>query len=253
MMDIILVIMIYIEGTLPVGGLSSSAAVILTYLNAVCIANDIQITRPEIISNAIWAERNYIGVNVGKLDQSCEVYCRKNGLLFLDTLDDSNEIIPVSSNMKPFEIMIVFGGKERQLAGSAYNTRVDECKAAAYALQAYAGMDYGNYKDTYLRNVPIGVYLQYKDRLPENWRKRAEHFYGERQRVKDGIKAWKKGDIEEFGQLMFQSRRSSIELYETGSDNLRDLQDIFENTDGIYGGRFSGVHCHLMYMCCIFP
>ena len=137
--------------------------------------------------------------------------------------------------MKPFEIMIVFGGKERQLAGSAYNTRVDECKAAAYALQAYAGMDYGNYKDTYLRNVPIGVYLQYKDRLPENWRKRAEHFYGERQRVKDGIKAWKKGDIEEFGQLMFQSRRSSIELYETGSDNLRDLQDIFENTDGIYG------------------
>jgi len=52
--------MIYIEGTLPVGGLSSSAAVILTYLNAVCIANDIQITRPEIISNAIWAERNYI-------------------------------------------------------------------------------------------------------------------------------------------------------------------------------------------------
>ena len=64
-----------IEGTLPVGGLSSSAAVILTYLNAVCIANDIQITRPEIISNAIWAERNYIGVNVGKLDQSCEVYC----------------------------------------------------------------------------------------------------------------------------------------------------------------------------------
>ena len=229
-----------IEGTLPVGGLSSSAAVILTYLNAVCIANDIQITRPEIISNAIWAERNYIGVNVGKLDQSCEVYCRKNGLLFLDTLDDSNEIIPVSSNMNPFEIMIVFGGKERQLAGSAYNTRVDECKAAAYALQAYAGMDYGNYKDTYLRNVPIGVYLQYKDRLPENWRKRAEHFYGERQRVKDGIKAWKKGDIEEFGQLMFQSGRSSIELYETGSDNLRDLQDIFENTDGIYGGRFSG-------------
>lgn len=99
-------------------------------------------------------------------------------------------------------------------------TRVDECKAA------YAGMDYGNYKDTYLRNVSIGVYLQYKDRLPENWRKRAEYFYDERQRVKDGIKAWKKGDIEEFGQLMFQSGRSSIELYETGSDNLRDLQDI---------------------------
>lgn len=229
-----------IEGTLPVGGLSSSAAVILTYLNALCIANDIQITRPEIISNAIWAERNYIGVNVGKLDQSCEVYCRRNGLLFLDTLDDSNEIIPVSAKMKPFEIMIVFGGKERQLAGSAYNTRVDECKSAAYALQAYAGMDYGKFNDTYLRNVPVGVFMEYKDRLPENWRKRAEHFYGEKQRVKDGIKAWKKGDIDAFGALMFQSGRSSIELYETGSENLKALQDIFECTDGIYGGRFSG-------------
>lgn len=229
-----------IEGTLPVGGLSSSAAVILTYLNALCIANDIQITRPEIISNAIWAERNYIGVNVGKLDQSCEIYCRKNGLLYLDTFDDSNEIIPVNPIMKPFEIMIVFGGKERQLAGSAYNTRVDECKSAAYALQAFAGMDYGNFKDTYLRDVPVGVYLEYKDRLPENWRKRADHFFGERQRVKDGVKAWKKGDIDKFGQLMFESGRSSIELYETGSENLKDLQDIFESVDGIYGGRFSG-------------
>lgn len=229
-----------IEGTLPVGGLSSSAAVILTYLNALCVANGIQITKPELINNAIWAERNYIGVNVGKLDQSCEVYCRKNGLLYLDTLDDSNEIIPINSKMKPFEIMIVFGGKERQLAGSAYNIRVDECKAAAYALKAFSCMDYGECRDTYLRDVPYGVYLEYRDRLPENWRKRADHFYGEKRRVRDGIKAWKDGNIEDFGKLMFESGRSSIELYETGSENLKVLQDIFESIDGIYGGRFSG-------------
>ena len=229
-----------IEGTLPVGGLSSSASVILTYLNALCIANDIKITQSEIVSNALWAEHNYIGVKVGKLDQSCEVYCRKNGLLFMDTYDNSIEIIPVSPVMKPFEIMIIFGGKERQLAGSAYNTRVDECKAAAYKLQALAGLDYVKCKDIVMRNVSEGVFMEYKDRLPENLRKRAEHFFNERQRVKDGVKAWKDGDIEKFGQLIFQSGRSSIELYETGSDNLKDLQDIFENADGIYGGRFSG-------------
>lgn len=229
-----------IEGTLPVGGLSSSAAVILTYLNAICIANNINMTKAEIINNAIWAEREYIGVNVGKLDQSCEVYCKKNGLLYLDTLDDSNEIIPINKNMKPFEIMIIFGGKERQLAGSAYNIRVDECKAAAYALQAFADMDYGNFKDSFLRNVPVGIYNQYKSKLPENWRKRAEHFYGEKRRVKDGVKAWREGDIDKFGQLMFESGRSSIELYETGSENLKDLQDILERTEGVYGARFSG-------------
>ena len=66
-----------IEGTLPIGGLSSSAAVILTYLNALCKANRIAMTRVELINMAIWEERNYIGVNVGKLDQSCEVYCKK--------------------------------------------------------------------------------------------------------------------------------------------------------------------------------
>ena len=75
-----------IEGTLPVGGLSSSAAVILTYLRAVCQVNEIHLTQRELISNAVQVERSYIGVNVGKLDQSCEVYSKKDHLLFLDCL-----------------------------------------------------------------------------------------------------------------------------------------------------------------------
>lgn len=171
-----------IEGALPIGGLSSSAAVILTYLNALCKANDISMTRIELINMAIWEERNYIGVNVGKLDQSCEVYCRRDSLLMLDTLDDSNEIIPIRENMPEFEIMVIFSGLERRLAGSAYNTRVDECKAAAYALQAFGGMEYGKYADTYLRDVPIGIFKEYGERLPENWKKRAKHYYAEQQR-----------------------------------------------------------------------
>lgn len=229
-----------VEGTLPVGGLSSSAAVILTYLNALCKANAIPVTRSELISLAIWTERNYIGVNVGKLDQSCEMYCKENSLLVLDTKDDSNEIIPIPDNMPAFEIMIVFSGLERKLAGSAYNMRVDECKSAAYALQAFSSMEYGKYADTYLRNVPFGIYEEYKEKLPENWQKRAQHFYEEQRRVRDGIKAWRKGDLCAFGQLVFESGRSSIELYETGSKELAALQEIFEQVDGIYGGRFSG-------------
>lgn len=229
-----------VEGELPIGGLSSSAAVIITYLNALCIANHIKMTRIELINMAIWEERNYIGVKVGKLDQSCEVYCKKDSLLLLDTMDDSNEIIPLSDNMPPFEIMIVFSGLERNLAGSIYNVRVDECKSASFALKAYSGMEYGRYEDTYLRDVPVGIYQEYKHMLPENWEKRARHFYGEKQRVRDGVKAWRNGDITKFGQLMFESGRSSIENYETGSKELKTLQDIMEKTDGVYGGRFSG-------------
>ena len=101
-------------------------------------------------------------------------------------------------------------------------------------------MDYGKFEDAYLRNIPNSIYLEYRSFLPENWRKRADHFYSENARVISGINAWKNGNIEKFGNLIFESGRSSIELYETGSSNLKDLQDIFENTDGIYGGRFSG-------------
>lgn len=61
--------------------------------------------------------------------------------------------------------------------------RVDERRSAAYALKAYAGMEYGKFEGTNLRDVPIDVYLQYKDKLPEAWRKRAEHWYTEFQRV----------------------------------------------------------------------
>ena len=229
-----------IEGTLPIGGLSSSAAVCLVYLSALCRVNNIRLTRLEMIMIAMASENNYVGVNSGKLDQSCEMYSKKDHLLYLDTKDDTYELIPTSPNMKPYEIAIFFSGVERTLAGSKFNLRVDECRSAAYALLAYAGMEYGKFGETYFRQVPREVYDTYKDRLPDNWRKRAEHWYTEQERVVAGAEAWRKGDIEEYGRLSFQSGNSSIYNWETGSPELKTLYDIMTRTDGIYGGRFSG-------------
>ena len=229
-----------IEGTLPVGGLSSSAAVIITYLNVLARVNGIVLTQQQIIQYAIRVEREFIGVNVGKLDQSCEVYCKKDKLLYLDTLDDTTELIPCSPDMPPFKIAIIYSGVSRKLAGSAYNLRVDECKASAYALKGYSGLEYGKIADAHLREVPQSVYDEYKDKLPENWRKRAHHFYHENERVRKGIEAWRKGDIKTFGEQIFRSGRSSIYYYEAGSEPLKALYDIMLKTDGIYGGRFSG-------------
>lgn len=227
-------------GSLPIGGLSSSAAVILAYLNALCTANNIKLTQSELIDVALSAEKDYVGVSVGKLDQSCEVYSRKDHLLFLDTLDDSVELIPKNNNMKDFEVAIFFSGIERSLGSSAFNMRVDELKAASYALKAYAGMDYNKFGDSYMRDVPQEIFEKYKDKLPENWRKRAEHYYGEMDRVKRGVQAWRAGDIAAFGNISTESGRSSIMNYETGSDELRTICNIMYETDGIYGGRFSG-------------
>lgn len=229
-----------LEGELPIGGLSSSAAVIITFISALCHLNNIDLEPQELIEISKEAENNYVGVSCGKLDQSCEVYCKKNHLLYMDLLDDSYELIPNPASMKPFKIAIFFSGLERSLATSAFNMRVDECRSAAYALKAYAGMPYGKFKETNLREVPYEVFLEHKDKLPENWRKRAEHWYSEYFRVLKGAEAWRKGDIEEFGRLSFESGHSSIYSWETGSPELIKLYEIMTETPGIYGGRFSG-------------
>lgn len=229
-----------IEGTLPIGGLSSSAAVIIAFLSALCKLNHIHLTEREMIDVALKAETDFVGVSVGKLDQSCEILSKKDHLLYLDTLDDSYETIPANPNMKPYEIAVFFSGVERSLAGSKFNMRVDELKSAAYALMAFSGMEYGKFEDARLRHVPREVFDRYQDRLPENWRMRALHFYTEFDRVEQGAEAWRKGDIDTFGKLCFESGHSSIYNYQTGSDELRTLYEIMLKTDGIYGGRFSG-------------
>ena len=229
-----------IDGELPIGGLSSSAAVIITFLSALAQLNGIELTSSEMISISKEAENKYVGVSCGKLDQSCEIYCRKEKLLYLDTKDDSYEIIPTPKNMKPYEIAIFFSGLERSLASSKFNMRVDEARSAAYSLMAFAGMDYGKFEETNLRDVPYEVYLKYKEKLPANFAKRAEHWYTEYQRVEAGVKAWRMGDIEEFGRLSFESGKSSIHNWETGSPELIKLFEIMTKTKGIFGGRFSG-------------
>ena len=229
-----------IVGSLPIGGLSSSAAVIISFLAALCRVNEIHLTPRQTVGLALEAEHDFVGVACGKLDQSCEVFSQKDHLLFLDTKDDSYELIPKPERMKPFGIGIFFSGVERNLIGSKYNMRADEARSAAYSLMAYAGMEYGKYSETNLRDVPYEVFLQYRDRLPEPFRKRAEHWYGEMMRVEQGVKAWKNGDLEAFGALSFASGESSITKWETGSPELKTIYDIMRRTDGVYGGRFSG-------------
>jgi len=229
-----------IEGTLPVGGLSSSAAVIIAFLSALCRVNNIHLSDQEMILTMLDAENNYVGVSCGKLDPSCEVYARKDHLFYLDTKDDSYELIPQHPDMKPYEIAVFFSGMERTLVGSQFNMRVDECKAAAYALSAFEGLEYGKFEEVRLRFVPRGVYEKHKHRLPESWRKRAEHWYTEFTRAEEGAEAWRRGDMETYGKLCFRSGHSSIVNWETGSPELKRLYEIMLITDGIYGGRFSG-------------
>lgn len=243
----------YIIGTMPIGGLSSSAAVIIAFLNAMCKANDIKLTKDQVIKLALKVEQDFIGINVGTLDQSCEMFCKKDNLLYLDTKDGSYELIPKNPNMPEYKICVLFSGVQRTLVGSAFNMRVDELKSAAYALMAYADMPYGKFKDARLRTVPYQVFIEHKDKLPINWMKRAMHYYTEMDRVDKMKAAWKNGDIVEIGKLMSESGESSIYNYETGSDELKSIGEICKNIKGIYGGRFSGAGFKGCYVALVNP
>ena len=229
-----------IEGSLPIGGLSSSAAVILAFLDALCKVNQIQLQPQELIDIAFDAEKNYVGVNVGTLDQSCEVLSKKDHLLYLDCRDNHYELIPTNPAMKPYDIAIFFSGLEHSLAGSKYNMRVDELRAGVYALQALSGFEYGKFNQANARDISWDVYQTYKDQLPVQWMRRCEHWYTEFQRVEAGAEAWRQGDIEEYGRLSFESGWSSIHNWESGAPEQIRLYEIMRETSGIYGGRFSG-------------
>ena len=229
-----------IEGELPIGGLSSSAAVTISFILALCRANGLTLSARELIEVALEAERGYVGVSVGKLDQSCEIFSRKGRLLYLDTLTDEYELISLPSSSPDYRIAVFFSGLEHSLVGSKFNKRVDELRAGAYALQAYMGAEYGKFEDAAARYVPREVFDRYKSRLPDAWRRRCEHWYGEYERVERGADAWRRGDLEEFGRLSFESGWSSIHNWESGAPEQIRLYEIMRETPGVYGGRFAG-------------
>ena len=246
-----------IQGSLPVGGLSSSAAVLIAYVMAFAKANDIALQPFEVVKIASEAEREYIGLNNGLLDQACIALSKKDQLLFLDC--DSNEyrLIPFGGlapspitqhpspitqhpSPIPFEIGIFFSGLTRNLVNSDYNLRVYECKTAAWNMLAYTEQPLKTFDKTFLRDIPKATYEKTRIAMPARFARRAEHFYSEYRRVRQGVTAWETGNLKLFGKLSFDSCESSIHNYECGSPELIAIYDIMRSLPGIYGGRFSG-------------
>ena len=227
-----------IDGELPIGGLSSSSALIITLINALAFVNGIKLTKEELIEIAELAENNYLKIANGKLNQMCEVYSKKNKLLYVDMQDNTFSLVDTPSNME-FVIGIFFSGVDK-VNGDNYNIRTDELRAAAYLIKSLSGIEYGRINDTNMRDIKEEVFNKYKDMLPDNYKKRGEHFYSELKRVKKGIKAYQDGDIKLFGKLVTESGESSIRNWETGSKELIDLFNIIKECEGVYGTRFSG-------------
>ena len=126
-----------IEGNMPIGGLSSSAAVTIAYLLALETINELDVSAKSNIALVRYTENEYIGLNNGILDQSVILFSQANHLTLIDpqTLEISQ--IPTTLQPSDFEILVVYSGVTHVLVGTDYNNRVAECRQAAEGLLSF--------------------------------------------------------------------------------------------------------------------
>ena len=105
---------------------------------------------------------------------------------------------------------------------------------------AYTDQPLKTFDKTFLRDIPKATFNQTKIAMPNRFARRAEHFYTEYRRVRQGVTAWEMGNIKLFGNLSFESCESSIHNYECGSPELITIYEIMRELPGVLGGRFSG-------------
>jgi galactokinase len=227
-----------IGGDMPIGGLSSSAAVTIAYLLALEAINNLALPPEENVALVRFTENQYIGLNNGILDQTVILFSRRNHLTLIDCQSIQIDPIPTPLQTDEFDVMIVYSGVTQALLGTDYNNRVAECREAARLLLTYGGIQVGI--DPRLRRVPPTLFEAEGQRLPETLRRRATHYFGEMQRVADGVTAWQAGDLNRFGRLISDSGESSIKYYECGCPQLITLYEVLRDTPGVFGVRFSG-------------
>ena len=222
-----------ISGTVPIGsGLSSSAATEVASCLAFEGAGGFEVSPHQRALIGQRAEREFVGVNVGIMDQFVSALGRANHALLIDTRTLEHESVPLPES--GISILIANTNKPRELVGSAYNRRRAECEEAVRLL---SGALHGIRA---LRDVTPDQLLQNESELPEPIRRRARHVVLENQRVLDGVAALKRQDVVEFGRLMNASHDSLRDGYEVSCRELDVMVDLARQVDGVYGSRMTG-------------
>ena len=227
-----------VEGRMPIGGLSSSAAVGVAYLLALETANGLEVPPRENIEHDRYIENTYLGVKNGILDQSVILMSDRDHLTYLDCQSVEFQKFSTPVDNPHFEILVAYSGLAQPLVSTDYNSRVTECQEAARVMLEWIGEPVPD--QPRLRMVSEQVYRELGDRLPPPLDRRARHFFTEIQRVREGIEAWRAGDLEEMGRLINASGASSVYDYESGCTHLITLYNILRECPGVYGARFSG-------------
>lgn len=221
-----------VSGNVPIGsGLSSSAALEVATAETCRVISGIDIDPVSMALLAQSAERNFVGVQCGIMDQFVSALGRANAALFLDCRDLSYELVPLHMEAR---IVICDTRKQRSLQTSEYNKRRTECEGAVRALKPVLGDIQA------LRDVSSKQLEEHKSQMPELWYRRARHVVTENERVLTAVESLKNGDVQHFGRLMYESHASLRDDYEVSSRELDIMVELASKQKGTIGARMTG-------------
>ncbi len=218
-----------IAGDVPRGsGLSSSAALSTALaLALLALAGEPEGDRRELAKLCSRVENDWVGAQTGLLDQLAALFGREGYALRLDCRDLSLD--PVTLDLHGWTLAVAPSGHEHSHAGSGYNERRAECRAACEALGIGS-----------LRDAPADA----PERLPAPLDRRVRHVLSENARVDAAVRALRDGDLEALGALLDASHASLRDDYEVSVDaverTVTRLKDAGAIGARIMGGGFGG-------------
>lgn len=216
-----------IESTMPEGsGLSSSAALEISFLKAIRSAFELKIEDVELARIGQRIENEFVGARVGIMDQMACALAKAGEALFLDTLKLAYESITLPTDK--VDLLIINSGITHRLSGTGgYNERRAQCEEACKIL----GIEL-------LRDIS---YEELKKReLPELLMKRARHVVTENERVHQAVAAFKRGDLKAVGKLFVESHHSMRDDYDVSLPEIDTLVDLCLKDSAVYGARLTG-------------
>jgi galactokinase len=216
-----------ISGNIPIGaGLSSSAAFEIAVGKTFSSSSEITINPTRLALLAQNAEKHWVGVNVGIMDQLISSAGKANHAMLLDCRTLSFDFIPIPEQIS---LVVLDTLTRRELTHSAYNTRHEEVKQATKILDVPS-----------LRDASIELLSENSSSMPKTLYKRARHIVTENERVSQFVNAMRKNEIVEMGALINASHASLRDDFEVSSEALDTIADLAQNHPGCLGARMLG-------------
>jgi len=220
-------------GDIPLGaGLSSSAAV---ECGTAFVLNELfgfGIERVAMVKMAQQAENNFVGLQCGIMDMFASMMGRAGSVIRLDCRSLAYQYFPFHA--PNHTLILCDSGIKHALAGSAYNTRRQECEAGVALLQQFDGTI------KTLRDVSLEMLQKHQDVVPPIIYKRCQYVVEEIERVRQASQLLQANDLAGFGQLMYQTHDGLRHQYEVSCPELDFLVDTARAHKAVLGARLMG-------------